>query len=190
MRRVASPKARTTPYWRNCTADTLWVHTHAWKHILHTCTQRCIHTLPGRHSQRQKKRPISLHQNSLTPAFTTHLRLPQRGKHPSWQMNRLVPLAQHWTSVWHLHMPRSHSHMQTQQYGNVISHSAGLISIVCKKIKRVFYDWCEKQETKLRTAWPLREVSALTTEVSVSCHATDMFTSSLVDYLISCLTEK
>lgn len=28
MRRVASPKARTTPFWRNCTAAMQWVHAH------------------------------------------------------------------------------------------------------------------------------------------------------------------
>lgn len=80
-RRVASPKAQTTPFWRNCTADMQWVHKHERKRTSHTCTPCCtdIPSLLG--ISQDKARPPTHHQNILNTAFTAQITLPRRGEH-------------------------------------------------------------------------------------------------------------
>lgn len=123
MRRVASPKAQTTPFWRNYTVDTQWVHTHTWKPtwLLYTCSSTLYPSPTDSKAIKMTHiRAPKLLNPSWGNAFTAHqLRQPQRVKPLSWLMNRLL----HWMSVQHSYTPPgapAHEHNNTEMWSAIL----------------------------------------------------------------------
>lgn len=144
MRRVASPKARTTPSWRNCTADTQWVHTHIRKHTSFTCLLGETH-----------KDIKMIH----IPPPPTQLRQPKRAKPLPRPMNCLQFRVERPCST--RTRPRALSHANTTmlkcdqhcvQEKRVSSENPAGFSMADGKNRR-------GTKWDLRTGWPLPQVS-------------------------------
>lgn len=157
MRRVASPKARTTPFWRNCTADTQWVHTHTWKHT-HT-----FHTSQGDTRKDIKNDPCPSTKAELVGGGGISSDSPKElNLSPGRWFARCFRCRVVCAAL--VHAPER-SHMQTQQCWNAISHSQGLISIVCRrkecpqKTQQGFLWLTGKTEVVQSETWELADLS-------------------------------